>query len=87
MLYAYKLAGTAAAILLVNLPFGYWRAGVRKFSWQWFIAVHFPVLIAIALRVYEHIAFRLITLPLFVAVFFTGQFMGGKFRKSREPIT
>jgi hypothetical protein len=84
MTYTYNLLGTAAAILVINVPFGYWRAAVKKLSVQWFLAVHLPVGLAIALRVYEHIAFRLATLPLFVAVFFTGQFLGGKLRKSKQ---
>jgi hypothetical protein len=84
MPYIYKLLGTAAAIFIINIPFGYWRASVRKFSWRWIVAVHFPVLIAIALRVYEHIALRLATLPLFVAVFFTGQWIGGRLWKIRN---
>ena len=29
--------------LLINLPFGYWREGVRKFSAAWFVAVHAAV--------------------------------------------
>ncbi len=84
MTYTHRLIGTAAAVLLINLPFGYWRAGVKKFSLQWFVAVHFPVLLALALRVYEHIAFRLATLPLFVAVFFGGQWLGGRLRKKKR---
>jgi hypothetical protein len=70
-------------ILLLNLPFGFWRAGVKKFSLQWYLAVHVPVLLAIALRIWEHLAFRLATLPLFVAAFFMGQVLGGKLRGKR----
>ena len=40
----------AAAVLLINLPFGFWRAGVRKFSPAWFVAVHAPVPLAVGLR-------------------------------------
>jgi hypothetical protein len=83
MTYTYKLFGTALAILLINVPFGYWRAKVKKFSLQWILAVHIPVGLAIALRVYEHIALRLATLPLFMAVFFTGQWVGGRLKKLR----
>ncbi len=81
MTTTFKLGEIAALIFLVNLPFGYWRAGARKFSPAWFAAVHLPVLIAIALRVHEHITFRWTTLPLFVAVFFAGQWTGGKGRR------
>lgn len=71
----------ATAILALNLPFGYWRAGVRKFSPQWFVAVHAPVPLAIGLRFAVGLGFRLVTLPLFVAAFFGGQFLGGRIRR------
>lgn len=37
--YLVAIAGT----FLVNVPFGYWRAGVRKFSPAWFVAIHAAV--------------------------------------------
>ena len=73
----------AGAILALNLPFGYWRAGVRKFSPQWFMAVHAPVPLAVGLRFAVGLGFRLVTLPLFVAAFFGGQFLGGRIRRHR----
>lgn len=73
----------AGAILALNLPFGYWRAGVRKFSPQWFVAVHAPVPLAIGLRFAVGLGFRLVTLPLFVAAFFGGQFLGGRIWRHR----
>lgn len=73
----------AAAILLLNLPFGWWRAGTRKLSLPWFLAVHLPVPLAIGLRFAAGLGFRLATLPLFVAAFFGGQFLGGRLRLRR----
>lgn len=67
-------------IFLVNLPFGYWRAGVRKLSRAWFVAIHAPVVLAIGMRLLAGIPFRLVTLPLFVLAFFAGQLIGGKAR-------
>jgi hypothetical protein len=75
----------AALVALVNIPFGYWRAGVRKFSPAWFVAVHAPVPIAIALRFASGLGFRWATLPLFVLAFFGGQWLGGKLRQRRAP--
>jgi hypothetical protein len=69
-----------ALIFVVNLPFGYWRAGVRRLSPAWFVAVHAPVVLAIAMRLLAGIPFRLVTLPLFVAAFFAGQMTGGRIR-------
>jgi hypothetical protein len=71
----------AVAILVVNLPFGFWRAGLRKFSPAWFVAVHAPVPLAIGLRWLAGIPFRLVALPLFVAAFFGGQMLGGRLRR------
>lgn len=73
----------ALAILVINLPFGYWRAGVRKFSPAWFAAVHLPVPLAVGLRYAVGLPFRLATLPVFVAAFFGGQFLGARLRARR----
>ena len=75
----------ASVILLVNVPFGFWRAGVRKFSFPWFVAVHAPVPIAIGLRFAAGLGFRLATLPIFIAAYFTGQVLGGRLRRRRAP--
>jgi hypothetical protein len=70
----------AGVILLVNLPFGFWRAGVRKFTLPWFLAVHVPVPIAVGLRLLAGLGFRLGALPVFIAAFVGGQFLGGRLR-------
>ena len=70
----------AGLIFLVNLPFGFWRAGVRKFSWAWFVAVHAPVPIAIYLRWKTGLGFHFATFPIFVAAYFLGQWLGGRLR-------
>lgn len=70
----------AAAIFILNLPFGFWRAGVSKFSMPWFLAVHAPVPIAVGIRHFAGLGWQLGTLPLFVAAFFAGQFLGGTLR-------
>ncbi len=70
----------AALILLLNLPFGFWRAGVRKLSAPWLVAVHAPVPLAIGLRMVSGLGFQWRTLPLFVVAFFGGQWLGGKLR-------
>lgn len=68
-------------IFLVNLPFGYLRAGLRKLSATWFVAIHAPVVLIIAMRLALHLPFRVITLPLYVLAFFTGQSAGGWLRR------
>jgi hypothetical protein len=73
--------GVALAITALNLPFGFWRAGTRRFSVPWLLAVHVPVPIAVGLRVGTGMGWRLTTLPVFLGAFFVGQFLGGRIRR------
>jgi hypothetical protein len=68
------------AVFAINLPFGYWRDATRKFSLSWVLAIHLPIPAVVALRVYSHIGFALLTYPLVVGSFFLGQFTGGRLR-------
>lgn len=76
-----KLAVVAASIFLLNLPFGYWRAKTKKFSLQWFMAVHLSVPMIYAIRTYAGIEWHLITVPVLGGSFFLGQYLGSRFRK------
>ena len=71
----------AALVLLLNLPFGFWRAGTRRFSFPWVLAVHTPVPFVIALRFLSGMGWQLSTFPVMVGAFFTGQFLGGRLRR------
>lgn len=73
----------ALAVLVMNLPFGYWRAGVRRFSLPWFLAIHIPVPLVMALRLASGLGFQLATLPLVAGAYFAGQFLGGVIRRKR----
>ncbi|MBI1931928.1 MAG: hypothetical protein HYS24_05265 [Ignavibacteriales bacterium] len=74
-----KITLVAIAVLLLNLPFGYWRSKVKKFSFQWFLAIHIPVPFVILLRIYSNIGFELYTYPVLIGSFFLGQFIGARF--------
>ena len=76
----HNLWTVAAEVLFLNLPFGFWRAGVRKFSLPWILAVHAPVPFVIALRYLSGLGWRIETFPVMVGAFFAGQFLGGKLR-------
>ena len=76
--------GIALLIFTMNLPFGAWRARLRKLSPAWFVAIHLPVVLAIAMRMLMGVPFRLITLPLYVAAFFFGQLAGARLRRKAE---
>lgn len=73
----------AVFTFLVNLPFGYWRAGTKKFSPAWFVAVHGPVPLVVVARLLLGVGFHWENLPLLVAAFFAGQLVGGRLRGGR----
>ena len=66
----------ALIVFLLNIPFGYWRTNVRKFSIQWIMAIHIPVPLVVILRIYSEMGFELYTYPILIGAFFLGQFTG-----------
>jgi len=64
------------AVFFLNIPFGYWRANVKKLSIQWFLAIHLPVPFIVMLRFYGEIGFELYTYPILIGAFFIGQRLG-----------
>ncbi len=76
-----QLVALALVVMLINVPFGYWRAGTRKFTLRWFVAVHAPVPLVVALRLGTGVTARLGTIPLLIGAFFAGQMVGGALRK------
>jgi len=75
-----KLLLIALAVLVLNLPFGWWRAGTRKLSLPWFVAVHGPIPFVVALRLAAGVGPELSTFPLLVGAYFAGQILGGVLR-------
>ena len=78
-----RLLAVAAATLVLNLPFGFWRAGVRKYSPAWFLAVHATVPLIVGMRLAAGLGWRLSTFPVLIGAFFGGQFIGGRIRTAR----
>lgn len=76
--YILKLVLLTVVVFLLNLPFGYWRAGVKKFSFKWFLYIHLPVPAVILLRICSDVGFAFYTYPLFAGAFFGGQIVGRK---------
>ncbi len=66
--------------LVLNIPLGYLRSRVRKFSARWFIYVHISIPVIIAARVLSHTDYRFI--PLFILAALAGQYIGGKMELS-----
>jgi hypothetical protein len=77
----HSIWSVAAAVLVLNLPFGFWRAGVPRFSRSWLLAVHVPVPIVVLLRLLSGLGFQLYTFPVMVGAFFGGQLIGGTIRR------
>src|SRR5437868_2452822 len=73
-----KLLAVAAAVFLINLPFGYWRSRVPARSRLWFLSIHLPVPLVIALRVLSGLGWQFVSFPVLVGAFFLGQFVGGR---------
>ena len=76
-----KLALISLITFILNLPFGYWRANVRKFSLQWVLAIHIPVLLVILERIFSGLGFAFITYPILIGSFFLGQYLGGRMHR------
>jgi len=75
------LLDVALAVLTLNLPFGFWRDGARRFSLSWFLAVHLPVPMVVVLRLLSRLGWRFSTFPVLVGAFFLGQFLGGRLHR------
>lgn len=67
---------------VVNIPLGIWRERTRKFSWQWFVAIHASIPFIIALRIGLHL--HPIAIPINIAAAVAGQFVGGLPEKKRR---
>jgi len=70
----------------MNIPFGYWRNGLKTYSLKWFLAIHIPVLLIILVRIFFHIPYELITIPLSVLCFFSGQYLGGRISRTYKKV-
>jgi hypothetical protein len=77
----------AIVVFLINLPFGYWRSQVRRFSLRWILAVHAPVPLVVACRFLLGLGWHLITFPVLIGAFFAGQLAGAKLKKKGDRKT
>ena len=66
---------------MLNLPFAYWRAGTERFSRVWFLAMHTPVPLVIAIRFLSHLGWQFVTFPVHVGACFLGRLAGGVLRR------
>jgi hypothetical protein len=78
-----RLLFIAVIVFLLNIPFGYWREHVKKFSLQWALSIHLPIPVIIIIRIYSGIGFKFITYPVLVGAFILGQMTGALIYKGR----
>ena len=72
----------AASVLVLNIPFGFWRAGVRKYSLPWMLAVHLPIPFVVALRIFSGLGWRPVSFPFVIAAYLSGQYLGAALRRA-----
>lgn len=70
------LALAALIDFIINIPFGYWRASEKQFSFNWFLSIHITIPFIVLLRHYSGIGFALYTYPIMILSFFSGQYFG-----------
>ncbi len=70
-----------ASALLLNLPLGAWRAGCRRFSPAWFLAIHASIPPVLGLRLWLDVGWGWV--PAVIAAALAGQLIGGRFRSCR----
>jgi len=80
-LFAITVIATIAFI--ANLPFGYLRQNVRKYSPLWFLYIHISIPLIVALRLSYGIDYPFI--PIFVAAAVGGQVVGARLRVPKTP--
>lgn len=76
--FEWRLFYTCVATIIINLPFGYIRGGLRKLSFWWFVAIHAPVPLVIIIRKFHDLELTWTLAPFLLGSFFIGQFLGRK---------
>lgn len=76
--YIIPAASLTVFSFICNLPLGRWRSTVKKFSLNWFLAVHLSIPLIIFLRI--KLGLSAWDIPLNLAAAIAGQFVGGSAR-------
>ena len=77
-------ASVALVAFALNVPMGAWREQVRRFSWQWFMAIHLPVPIVAAMRIGWDVP--AMSIPLLLAISVAGQVVGSRYRRRMRAV-
>ena len=78
-----KLVIVLLFAFFVNLPFGWLRRKEKKFSFKWFLYIHLPIPLIIALRIWLHLNPWFIPLVIIAAV--AGQAIGARLKFNPKP--
>lgn len=76
------LAGLLLTAVIINIPLGFFRQAVEKFSFAWYFYVHISIPLILYLRTKAGFSWRFIPLTIIAAV--VGQIIGGRLRRSRD---
>jgi len=76
------LLGLIALSIIVNIPLGFLRQAVEKFSFAWYFYVHISIPLVIYLRIKSGYSWKFIPLTLAGAVI--GQIIGGRIRRRMD---
>lgn len=76
------LFGVVVAAIAVNIPLGYLRHAVPKFSFAWYFYIHISIPLIIYLRIKSGYSWKIIPFTIGGAVI--GQIIGARIRKRRD---
>lgn len=76
------LLGILCFALFSNIPLGYLREGVPRFSLRWFIYIHLSIPFIIGLRIANDVSWRAI--PFTIALAVAGQLIGSRTARRRS---
>lgn len=76
------LIGLIALAIIVNIPLGYLRQAVPKFSFAWYFYIHISIPLIIYLRIKAGYSWKFIPLTICGAII--GQIIGGRIRSRRD---
>ena len=83
-----KLLLVVLFAVVVNLPLGYWREGLKKFSLTWLFAIHASIPVVIAFRYAIDLPYSkapiYVTAPVIIGSAVAGQIIGSRFRRRRS---
>lgn len=75
------ICGIAILAALVNIPLGYLRQPVPKFSFAWYFYIHISIPLIIYLRIKAGYSWKII--PFTIGAAIAGQIIGARIRKKR----